>query len=139
MKKIKIIVGTFGYMPEGASSVQLKDAKSEPFDVSDALADKLLKKGIAELTEEAPDVVVSYDDKMTKAQLMEVGKKIGIELTDDMTKKAMLAALDAAVAAADAPEDHEGNADGEDPEDPEDPESGADGEAPPAVSAADPA
>ena len=138
MKKIKIIVGTFGYMPEGASSVQLKDSNSEPFDVSDALADKLLKNGIAELTEEAPDVVVSYDDKMTKAQLIEAGKKIDIELTDDMTKKAMIAALDAAVSAADAHEDPEGNADGKDPEDTEDPENGADGEAPPTVAAADP-
>lgn len=139
MKKIKIIVGTFGYMPEGANSVQLKDAKSEPFDVSDALADKLLKKGIAELTEEAPDVVVSYDDKMTKAQLAEIGRVLGVNLGAGMSKNDMLAALDTAVAAADAPEDPEGNADGEDPEDPEDPESGADGEAPPTVSAADPA
>ncbi|MEA4919310.1 MAG: hypothetical protein VB078_00080 [Clostridiaceae bacterium] len=135
MKKIKITVGTFGYKPEGASSVLLKDADSEPFDVSDAVAERLLKKKIAELAEEAPDVVVSYDDKMTKAQLIEIGTQVGVELTDAMTKKAMLAALDAAIAATDATgaesagaEDPDADGDGDD-----------DGEAPPAVKPADPA
>lgn len=135
MKKIKITVGTFGYKPEGASSVLLKDAGSEPFDVSDAIAERLLKKGIAELAEEAPDVVVSYDDKMTKAQLIEIGTQVGVELTDSMTKKAMLAALDAAIASADTAaaespdaEDPDGDGDGDD-----------DGEAPPTVKPAEPA
>ncbi len=135
MKTIKITSGTFGYLPEGAKSVQIKDCKSEPFDVSDAIADRLIKRGMAESIAAAPDVVVSYDDKMTKAQLMEVGAGIGVDLAESMTKAAMLKALDEAIAAADAAEDPEGDAD---PEDPEDPEAGTD-DAPPAVAPADPA
>lgn len=129
MKKIKITAGTFGYMPEGAKIVQIKDTASEPFDVSDTVAERLIGRGIAEIVAEAPGVVVSYDDKMTKAQLMEVGKQIGIELADNMTKAAMLKALDAAIAAADAAP--------EDPEDSDEPEGEDDGEAPPTVNPAD--
>lgn len=128
MKTIQIIKGTFGYLREGAVSVVLKDNRSGPFEVSDAVAYRLVRSGIAEIAEDE-DFVAAYDETMTKKQLVDVGKGLGVELSDKMSKADMLEALDAAAAGNDEkPED--------DSEDTEDLES--DGEAPPAINPAEP-
>ena len=137
MKTIQIIKGTFGHLPEGAISVVLKDSKSGPFEVSDAVADRLVSKGIAKIAEaaEGEGYLAAYDESMTKKQLIDVGKGLGVELDEKMTKAEMLKALDEAVAK-----------EGEEPEDnPDDEPEGDTGDeesddetAPPTVSAAEP-
>lgn len=137
MKTIQIIKGTFGHLPEGATAVVLKDAKSGPFEVADAVADRLVKQGIAEIAGEAAgdDFVAAYDETMTKKQLIEVGKQLGVELNDKMSKATMLEALDAAAAG-----DGDGDADGDEDDDASDDagEGEGDGEAPPAITPAQP-
>lgn len=61
MTKIKIIKGVFGYKQN--NSIIPKDKKSEPFEVDDTTAQRLIKTGVAELAgnvKSAADKPVKY-------------------------------------------------------------------------------
>lgn len=120
MKKIKIIGGRYGYIsPNGAFSV--KTENSAPFEVNDKEADRLIKRGVAEIVGERGkrpenddetsrtgsnptdeenaavgenEGVPDYDESTSANELRAIAKKAGISFKVGMKKEEMLEALD---------------------------------------------
>lgn len=120
MKKIKIIGGRYGYIsPNGVFFV--KTENSAPFEVDDKEADRLIKRGVAEIVRESgkhPEIddetswagsnptdeenaaggenegVFAYDENTSVKELREIGKKCGLSFPVGVTKANMIAALD---------------------------------------------
>lgn len=120
MKKIKIIGGRYGYIsPNGAFFV--KTDNSAPFEVDDKEADRLIKRGVAEIvggSGKHPEIddetsrtgsnptdeenaagsenedVFEYDENTSVKELREIGKKCGLSFPVGVTKANMIAALD---------------------------------------------
>lgn len=120
MKKIRIIGGRYGYIsPNGAFSV--KTENSAPFEVDDKEADRLIKRGVAEVvgergkrseiggetgptglnpTDEENAAVgenegfFEYNENTSVRELREIGKKCGLSFPVGVTKANMIAALD---------------------------------------------
>lgn len=122
MKKIKIIGGRYGYIsPSGVYSV--KTSESEPFKVEDSEAERLIRRGVAEIVDagavvlakgaaadEKPDSGVTpagymtdikpergvpeYDEDTTNAELQSIAKEYGIEIPSRATKSQIIEALD---------------------------------------------
>lgn len=121
MKKIKIIGGRYGHIsPNGAFSV--KTENSVPFEVDDKEADRLIKRGVAEIIGERgkrPEIgdemsrtgsnptdeenaavgenegVPAYDESTSANELRAIAKKAGISFKVGIKKEEMLEALDA--------------------------------------------
>lgn len=157
MKKIKIVVGTYGYRKNDTSAVELIDKNSDPIEVSDAEAKRLIGLGIATSvetktaalapepkgTEEpAPDVpmVTGHLDaeslkEYSYKELQSLAKDLGLSTkgkTEELIER--IAAVEVQVPA----EDDEPGTDDDEPgtDDTEDEE--ADNEEPPVLNAADP-
>ena len=123
MKKIKIINGTYGLRTDNGLTVECKDARSAPFLVDDGEAERLAARGVAVVIEastetfcstreqEAPKKAkIEYSDEMKLDQLKELAAEIGISETDlkkMRSKKAVIAALDAALGEESDAEDYD--------------------------------
>mgnify|MGYP003301700070 CR=1 FL=1 len=137
MKKIKIILGTYGYMKNGIPPVDLIDMNSNPIEVSDAEAERLVKLGVAkEVTEIAvekhaitEETATGYLDaesleEYTIDELKDLASKLGIEFKSKIKKEELIKLI--AATEVDYPVE-------EDAEDEE-----ADNEEPPVLSAVEP-
>lgn len=101
MKKIKITVGTFGW---SHGRYDLVKAGDPPVEVDNALAKRLVEKGVAEYVapfhEDAPDLpagvtgIPAYNAEMKADELREIGEMCGLEFKKGMSKADMVAALD---------------------------------------------
>lgn len=105
MKKVKIIVGSYGYRPEGAGSVTLITKHHPPITVSDAEAERLVELGVAKIIESniplmAPgdnpdaDTKPQYSMKNKSDELKALMDEFGLEHEEGMTKQQMVDALD---------------------------------------------
>lgn len=106
MKSIKIIVGSYGYRPEGSKSVTLITKQHPPIDVSDAEAERLIELGVAVIVEndipltrpeETPDKgsMPEYSKKNKADELKALMDEFGLPYEDGITKQQMVDALDA--------------------------------------------
>lgn len=138
MKKVKIIVGTYGYRKNKVSPVELINSESGPIEVSDEEAARLIKVGVAEEVGKAVEVketvtetpavaeetvtghldAESLED-YTVAELKKLAGDLGLEFKSRATKDELIALISSAE--VEAPADEE-----------------ADGEEPPVLSAVDP-
>lgn len=128
MKKIKIIVGTYGHMKNGVPPVELIDKGSDPIEVSDAEAARLIKLGIAkeasgtdttafvaEETTEAEETAKGHLDaesleEYTLAELKDLAGKLGLTFRAKATKSELIkliAATEVDYPVADDTEDEE--------------------------------
>lgn len=114
--KIKILAGVFGHRENGR--VKAVKAGDPPINVDEAIAERLIKAGVAELVDETQkiadqtdvetesetetvDEFPEYDAKMTRAQLNRIAEQVGIdpdEIKDAETKADIIALLDEAKA-----------------------------------------
>lgn len=114
--KIKILAGIFGHRENGR--VKAVKAGDPPINVDEAIAERLIKAGVAELVDEPQkiadqtdvetesetetvDEFPEYDAKMTRAQLNRIAEQVGIdpdEIKDAETKADIIALLDEAKA-----------------------------------------
>ena len=114
--KIKILAGVFGHRENGR--VKAVKAGDPPIKVDEAIAERLIKAGVAELVDEPQkiadqtdveteaetetvDEFPEYDAKMTRAQLNRIAEQVGIdpdEIKDAETKADIIALLDEAKA-----------------------------------------
>ena len=114
--KIKILAGVFGHRENGR--VKAVKAGDPPINVDEAIAERLIKAGVAELVDEPQkiadqtyvetesetetvDEFPEYDAKMTRAQLNRIAEQVGIdpdEIKDAETKADIIALLDEAKA-----------------------------------------
>ncbi len=116
MAKIKIIQGNYGY--NNGDSIKVKTPKSEPFNVSDDEAARLVSLGIAEIVGQGSDFIPQdlsgeemsekedsivdsgdlempeYSEESTNAELQAIAKQYGIEIAPKATKAQLLKALD---------------------------------------------
>ena len=116
MAKIKIIQGNYGY--NNGDSIKVKTPKSEPFNVSDAEAARIVGLGIAEIiksendyipndlsggelpkTEDGSEIpedieIPEYSEESTNSELQSIAKQYGIEIVPKATKAQLLKALD---------------------------------------------
>lgn len=103
MKIIKIILGTYGYMKNGIPPVDLIDMNSNPIEVSDAEAERLVKLGVAkEVTEIADEkhaiteeTATGYLDaesleEYTIDELKDLASKLGIEFKSKIKKEELI-------------------------------------------------
>jgi len=129
---IKIIKGTFGYF-DGKKVTPITSADG-PIEVDAALEKKLVDKKVAvyvtkqaEQAAQSPegDGLPAYNKDMKLAELQEIAKAYGVDASKMKAKAEVIAAIDAAKADAEDPDGEGGSNDG-------------DGEAPPALGAADP-
>lgn len=97
---VKIINGVYGHYTEG--KVVRKDKKSEPFDLEEDKAARLVSQGVAECVNEAPATAEAVDpeevpdlEDMTVSQLRAIGKQMGITFKVGTTKAEMVEALSA--------------------------------------------
>lgn len=140
MKTIKIVVGTYGYRKDNTSPVELIDKKSNPIEVSDAEAERLIKAGVAvevkeTVAEETEDTVhdeavgIGYLDAeslsgYTVPELKDLAKKLGLKTggtKDELIERISAAKVEYPVS-----------------EDTEDAEAADDDEEPPVLNPADP-
>lgn len=105
MKIIKIIVGSYGYRPEGTGSVTLITKHHPPITVSAAEAERLVELGVAKTIESnipltAPgdnpdaDTKPQYSMKNKSDELKVLMDEFGLEHEEGMTKQQMIDALD---------------------------------------------
>ena len=102
MARIKITAGVFGW---NHGTYELVKAGAPPIEVDDALAQRLVTKGVAEYvtssavaeTPDLPDGVVGipeYSTRNTVKELQEVAALCGITFEEGMTKAQMVEILD---------------------------------------------
>ena len=107
MARIKIKAGVFGW--NRGKTYELVKAGDPPIDVEDALATRLVGKGVAEYvtppaeveTPDLPDGVVGipeYSTRNTVKELQEIAALCGITFEEGMTKAQMVEALDQFIA-----------------------------------------
>ena len=75
MKRIKIIRGAYGHKPTGTRIVVTKTSTSDPFDVSDEEAARLVKLGIAEVVGKVAEVEQSKPPKKPPSSKKTTAKK----------------------------------------------------------------
>ena len=138
MKKVKIIVGTYGYRKNNVSPVELINAESDPIEVSDAEAKRLIELGIAVASGKAVEVMETVTDEpmatghldaesleeYTVPELKDLAGKLGLEFKSRASKDELIKLISAAEVeypVADDTEDEE-----------------ADTEEPPVLNAVDP-
>lgn len=103
MKTIKIILGTYGYMKNGTPPVDLIDKNSEPIEVSDEEAARLIglgvakaaKKEVAETPAKAEETATGHLDaesleEYTVAELKDLAGKLGLEFKARATKDELI-------------------------------------------------
>lgn len=105
MTTIRIISGNYGLHVSGR--VVRKSKESEPFEVEDREAERLVSLGVAEivkaageapaLTEEEPETTEEEPDEdmasMSMKELREIAKKKGVKMKVGMTKDELVDAL----------------------------------------------
>lgn len=95
MKKIKIIAGTFGW---SHGKYDIVKAGDPPIEVDDALAKRLVEKGVAEYatptpaSEETQNGDISLEE-MSAKELRELGEQYGLTFPVKATKAEMIAAI----------------------------------------------
>lgn len=105
MQRIKIIVGSYGYRPEGSGSVTLITKHHPPIVVNDAEAERLTDLGVAKIIENnvsliAPgsnpdaDTKPLYSMKNKSDELKALMDEFGLKYEDGVTKQQMVDALD---------------------------------------------
>lgn len=102
MRTVRIIFGTYGY--HDGYSIDAKTRNSEPFELDDAEAERIVSLGVAEYTDEANDIAVAtpasdnnaheYSVNSSVSDLRALAKSVGITFKIGTTKEDMVAALD---------------------------------------------
>ncbi len=140
MKKINIVVGTYGYRKDDKSPVELINSESGPIEVSEKEAARLIKLGVAEeaketVAEESEEPAVTEEtatghldaeslEEYTVAELKDLAGKLGLEFKSRATKDELIKLISAAEVEYPVAEDTE--------------DEEADNEEPPVLNAADP-
>ena len=110
MARIKITVGVFGW--NRGKTYELVKAGDPPIEVEDALATRLVGKGVAEYvtppaeveTPDLPDLpegvvgIPEYSTRNTVKELQAIAELCGITFEEGMTKAQMVEALDQHIA-----------------------------------------
>lgn len=98
MKKINIVLGTYGYRKNDTSPVELINSENGPIEVSDEEASRLIKLGIAEEYKE-PAVVEETTtgnldaeslEEYTVAELKALAVDLGLEFKSRATKDELI-------------------------------------------------
>lgn len=106
---IKIIAGVFGHRVD--TRVIAVKAGDDPIEVADAIAERLIKKGVAELVIDEPQAeqetdidegedlepFPAYNENMTREELNKIAESVGIEaevIEATKTKGDLIALLD---------------------------------------------
>ncbi len=140
MKRIKIVVGTYGYRKDSTSPIEAINKNSEPIEVEDAEAERLVGLGVAKYVDNTSESVikghldVGQFDNWSIKELQKLAKDMGLKANGSKAELiARITAEEVEVPAEDDTdgEEPEGNTDGEASE-------GDDNEKPPVLDAADP-
>lgn len=95
MARIKITAGVFGW---NHGTYELVKAGAPPIEVDDALAQRLVDKGVAEYVTaaavvEEPESIPEYSTRNTVKELQAIGEQFGITFEEGMTKAQMVEIL----------------------------------------------
>jgi hypothetical protein len=81
-----------------------KDGKGRIFEVGEEIPfgwtdhpDNVVEKQLENVDREEPEEPQKYPSQMNKAELIELGKTLNLDLVDDMTKREMLNMINAAM------------------------------------------
>lgn len=126
--KIKIIVGTYGYRKNDTSPVELIDKNSDPIEVSDKEAARLIKLGVAEEVNKtvsetpvgAEETATGHLDaesleEYTVSELKDLAGNLGLEFKSKATKDELIKLISAAEVEYPVAEDAGADNDGEEP------------------------
>lgn len=96
MRKINIVVGTYGYRKNDTAPVDLINSASGPIEVADEEADRLIGLGIAKAADEAVEEPVEEDrsghldarslEKYDFAELKDLADKMGLKFKGRISK-----------------------------------------------------
>lgn len=95
MKKIKIIAGTYGYRKDGSSAVSLITPESDPIELSDEKAERLIKLGVAKEVGENEETATGHLDaesleEYSVSELKELATKMELTFKPKATKKDLI-------------------------------------------------
>ena len=96
MTTIRIIAGTYGFKPKGSSRIIGKDSQSEPFEVENAEAERLIRLGVAEIVSlrEAEKPCKDDDESnMSFAQLKARAAELGVDISGIRSKSGVSEAI----------------------------------------------